>query len=99
MLPTLLWDSKFDFKLGVGVKIFQIYCTVLTGFFFAKKKTAVELCKILAKKNPDEIKTGDFYFREYEILNAYTRFQLLFTIWPRVFSLSGISKLVMNTPY
>ena len=45
--------------------------TVLTGFFFReKKKHGVELCKILAKTNTDEIKTGEFYFREVEVLNA-----------------------------
>ena len=54
-------------------------------FFFREKKPAVELCKILAKKKPDEIKTGDFYFREYEILNAYTCFQLLFLYGPGYF--------------
>ena len=68
-------------------------------FFFHEKKTGVELCKILAKKNPDEIKTGEFYFREHEVLNAYASFKLLFSLSPRVFSIFGLSKLVVNILY
>ena len=46
-------------------------------FFFEKKK-ALELCKILPKYNPDEIKTGEFEFREYEVQNAYTHLSYYF---------------------
>ena len=56
MLPTFLWVSKFDFKLGVGVKILKI--TRGRWFFYFWLKTCISLCflwgfKIWCSKVPN----------------------------------------------